>query len=130
MYPPILRGNPEMLYLVEGGVDALALRDIALRRDKLPPTTVVSGGSLVRKFLANEQVKSLIRNAKQICILCDNEDLEATQRKTDYQHSLQADEVRILAPDGCAVMVRWPRTGCKDIAEQNDLEGKMCAESM
>jgi hypothetical protein len=121
-FSPILLGNPEMLYIVEGGVDALALRDIALRRGKNPPTTVVSGGSLVRKFLANERVKTLIFNAKQICIMCENEDSESTQMKTDYHHSLQTDEVRSLAPMNCAVMVRWPRVGCKDLADQNKQE--------
>lgn len=124
LYCPIFSGCPETLYIVEGGVDALALRDLAMRRAKRPPTAIISGGAMVRKFLANDKVKNLIANAERICVMCENESSEITQGKTDRQHALQADEVRALAPGGCQVMVRWPRAGSKDVAEQNRSEAR------
>ncbi len=49
-YPPILPGNPRVVWIVEGGVDALAARDWAKRRGKAKPTVRVSGGAGVRCF--------------------------------------------------------------------------------
>ena len=57
-YPPLLPGNPRVVWIVAGGVDALAARDLALRRGKAPPTVLVSGGATVRCFLDNPTVQT------------------------------------------------------------------------
>ena len=58
-YPPLLPGNPRVVWIVEGGVDALAARDLAMRRGKAPPTVLVSGGATVRCFLDHPTVQTL-----------------------------------------------------------------------
>ena len=57
-YPPLLPGNPRVVWIVAGGVDALAARDLALRRGKAPPTVLVTGGATVRCFLDNPTVQT------------------------------------------------------------------------
>lgn len=118
-YSPILPGNPRVIWIVEGGVDALAARDLAKRRGKAPPTVLVSGGAGVRCFLDNPTVQILLLHADSVVVVRDNESTAKKQAETDTAHDLQI--VRIKALRGnCA---DWrPPVGVKDVAELNGRE--------
>ncbi len=118
-YPPTLPGNPRVVWIVEGGVDALAARDLAIRRGKAPPTVLVSGGAGVRLFLDNPSVKTLLLHAESVVVVRDNESTAKKQAETDAGHDRQIDRVKALRGN-CA---DWrPPAGVKDVAELNRRE--------
>ncbi|HRE55900.1 MAG TPA: hypothetical protein PLP22_14065 [Candidatus Competibacter sp.] len=115
-YPPILPGNPRVVWIVEGGVDALAARDLAIRRGKTPPTVLVSGGAGVRLFLDNPAVKTLLLHAESVVVVRDNEATAKKQAETDAGHDRQIARIEELR-GSCA---DWrPPVGVKDVAELN-----------
>ena len=115
-YPPILPGNPRGVWIVEGGVDALAARDLALRRGKVPPTVIVSGGAMVRCFLDHPTVQTLLLQADTVVVVRDNETTAKKQAETDFAHDRQIARIRELRGT-CA---DWrPPLGVKDVAELN-----------
>ena len=119
-YPPILPGNPRVVWIVEGGVDALAARDLAMRRGKAPPTVLVSGGAGVRCFLDNPTVQTLLLHADSVVVVRDNESTAKKQAETDAAHDLQIARIRELRGN-CG---DWrPPAGVKDVAELNGREG-------
>ncbi|MGQ7019986.1 relaxase/mobilization nuclease domain-containing protein, partial [Vibrio cholerae] len=48
--PQILPGSTETIWIAEGGVDALAVHELAKLKQKPEPTVIVSGGSAVKSF--------------------------------------------------------------------------------
>lgn len=117
-YPPILPGDPAKVWIVEGGVDALALHDIAKRRGEMPPTVIVSGGAAIRSFLENPHVQELLKKA-DVTIALENEKDEETQRRTDALHQKQADRVYEITGKKPSF---YRHDTCKDIAELNEKE--------
>lgn len=123
-YPPILQGNPSVVWIVEGGVDALAAHDLAKRRGKLAPTVIVSGGAAVRVFLENPTVQALLLKAESVVVVRDNETTSKKQAETDSAHDLQTAHI-IELRGRCA---DWrPPAGVKDIADLNRLEVTGCS---
>lgn len=120
-YPPILRGNPCVVWIAEGGVDALATQDLAKRRGKQPPTVMVSGGAMVRLFLDNPAIQALLLQAESVVVAQDNESTAKKQAETGAAHALQV--ARIVALRGRCEDWR-PPFGIKDIAELNAWETK------
>lgn len=119
-YPPILPGNPRVIWIVEGGVDGLAAHDLAKRRGKPPPTVVVSGGATVRVFLENPTVQTLLLRADSVVVARDNEGAAGKQAETDSAHDRQIARIEALRGH-CA---DWrPPVGVKDVAELNLREG-------
>jgi hypothetical protein len=118
-YPPLLPGNPRMVWIVEGGVDALAAQDLAIQRGKAPPTVIVSGGATVRCFLDSPTVQTLLLHAAAVVVVRDNESTEQRQAETDAAHDRQIARIRELH-GACA---DWrPPVGVKDVAELNQRE--------
>jgi len=118
-YPPLLPGNPRVVWIVEGGVDALAARDLAQRRGKAPPTVLVSGGATVRCFLDNPTVQTRLLQAAAVVVVRDNESTAKKQAETDAAHDQQIARIRELRGN-CA---DWrPPVGVKDVAELNQRE--------
>jgi hypothetical protein len=116
-FPPMLKGNEASVWIVEGGVDALALHTMAERAGKAPPFVLVSGGANVRSFLDNPQVREVLKKAERITIACENEKDETTQAKTNEQHRRQADRVKEIT--GKDATLSRPPEGIKDLAEMN-----------
>lgn len=114
-YPPILSGSGTV-WVVEGGADALALRDMAIRKKQPPPTVIVSGGANVRAFLQNPEVIAILTYSDRVIVACDNEKDDETQERTDAAHEAQAGLIAKIAGN---VEIWKPRTGIKDIAELN-----------
>ena len=118
-YPPLLPGNPRVVWIVEGGVDALAARDLAQRRGKAPPTVLVSGGATVRCFLDHPTVQTLLLHADAVVVVRDNESTAKKQAETDSAHDLQIVRIRELR----STCGDWrPPAGVKDVAELNQRE--------
>jgi hypothetical protein len=122
-FPPILKGDSKHVWIVEGGADALALHDVAKRRDKQPPTVIVSGGAGVRSFLDTPEIQRMLKAANRVTIAGDNEKDAATAARTKVEHDKQA--ARVIEIVGSSDRVgQWapkPEQG-KDIAEMNQYE--------
>jgi hypothetical protein len=115
-YPTILLGDPSTVWIVEGGVDALALHDLARRQEKPAPTVIVSGGANVRSFLDNPFIQMIIRAAKRIFIAMEREKDAATQAKTDAAQEKQAQRVEEITGIRPAI---WQPKRDKDLADMN-----------
>lgn len=114
-FPMVLEGNPKSLWIVEGGVDALAVRDVAKRTGKEAPTVIATGGVNVRKFLENKDIQTKLQNAEKITIVRENEKDRETQAKTDAAHEKLKQEVRQIA--GKDPNTYTPPQNCKDMAD-------------
>lgn len=115
-YPAILPGDPGAVWVVEGGVDALALHDLARRAGKAPPTALVSGGAAVIAFFGQARVQELLRKARRVVIAGEHEKSPEAQARADGGHLRQA--VRVAEITGHAARIWKPNVG-KDLAELN-----------
>ena len=104
------------MWIVEGGTDALALHDIALRKNEPRPTVIVSGGAGARAFIALPHIQLLLTTADKVVVACDRERDADTQVKTDNAHAKQVD---LMLAIGVVAQTWMPPVGCKDIAELN-----------
>lgn len=119
-YPPILAGNNDV-WVVEGGADALAVRDLHERHGMEPPTVLVSGGADVLKCFNSEYVQSLLKDADKVVVAYDNEKDPQTQAEKDRAHEKQADKIREFNGE---VYKFQPDQKYKDMAEWNKAEQK------
>lgn len=117
----MLSGDPSTVWIVEGGVDALALHDLAKRQEQPSPTVIVSGGANVRSFLDNPFIQMIIRAAKRIFIAMEREKDAATQAKTDAAHEKQAQRVEEIT--GIRPLIWQPKKD-KDLADMNHRQQK------
>ena len=120
--PQILTGNPKTLWIVEGGVDALALQDIAKRKGAEPPTVIVSGGAGVLSFFDNPEIQEKIRAASVVVVAKDNEKDTEVQAKTDVLHSKQVERAKQLNPDAQVLDWKPQAPEIKDIAALNEYQ--------
>jgi hypothetical protein len=116
-HPQHLPGAPDTVWIVEGGVDALAAHDLARRRQKPPPTVLVTGGANARGFLETPWVQKILRLAKRIIVAFERESSAEKQALTDTAHKEQMQKLQEV----CAgQVISWkPPEGIKDIAELN-----------
>ena len=120
--PQVLPGNSKTIWVVEGGVDALALQDIAKRSGKEPPTVIVSGGAGVLSFFDNPEIQEKIRAASVVVVAKDNEKDAEVQGKTDALHSKQVERAKQLNPDAQVIDWKPQAPEIKDIAELNEYQ--------
>jgi hypothetical protein len=116
-YPQILAGRPHDVWIVEGGVDALALHDICIRQGRDLPSVIVSGGSNVLSFIDNPSVSLLLKGAVRLSVSCEREKDDETQSKTLAAHSKQLERIHEVRSDRCAVLVQAEQY--KDLAAEN-----------
>ena len=121
-YAPILHGDAgsKTVWIVEGGTDALALHDIAMRDNKPRPTVIVSGGAGARAFIDMPHIQLLLKTADKVVVACDREKSAETQSKTDDAHVKQVER---LASIGVVAKTWMPPVGCKDVVELNSKLG-------
>ena len=98
-YAQILEGNNKKVWIVEGGVDALALHDLAKKREQEPPTVIISGGANVKSFLERESIQELIKDADKVTVALDLEISGDIQLKTDKGHQRQIARLGELVSD-------------------------------
>lgn len=110
-YPPILPGNLDRVWVVEGGADALALHTLY---PKAPPTVIVSGGAGCREWLEQAHIQKLLKGANTVTVACDRETSSETQERTNLQHQKQVLRIQ----EYCPVVHLWmPPAGVKDVAD-------------
>jgi hypothetical protein len=116
-HPQILLGTSETVLIVEGGIDALAVADVARRQNKPQPTVLVSGGANVRGFMAMPWVQKILKLAKKVTVAFERESTAEVQAKTDAAHELQMERLREVCT---AQVTAWkPPEGIKDMAAFN-----------
>lgn len=117
-FPPILQGDPRRVWIVEGGIDALALHTMYRRRGEQVPTVIVSGGAGVRSFLERDEIQQMLRSAERVTLAYENEADAETQERTDTQHDAQAEAVRAITGRVPEMWRPRPEQG-KDLADLN-----------
>jgi hypothetical protein len=119
-YPTIFLGCVEQVWIVEGGVDGLAVQCLCIKTGLPLPTTIVSGGGLTLSFLDNPAVQALLRKAQTVWLAGEREKDEETQRALDQAHAKQKAKVLKVLADGPGRVRTWmPPEGVKDIADRN-----------
>ncbi len=116
-YPPLFLGKSETLWIVEGGIDALALLDIAKKKGIFDfPSIIITGGANVCNFFDNSIILNLLKGIKKIYISCDREKNDEVQQRTNKAHEKQFRR----AKEFCANVSLWiPPESYKDLAEVN-----------
>lgn len=118
-YPPIIKGDQSVVWLTEGPVDALAAVDLCRRAGRVIPTIIATGGAGVRRFLENPVVQKILKAAKKVLVIGDNEETPEKQAKIDELHAKQVEEIKKLNNN----THYWkPTDGVKDLAELNQAE--------
>ena len=92
-YPPILKGAPDRVAIVEGGADALAAQEYCRMGGAEPPTAIASGGARVSRFLGNPSVQRILANSKLVTVFKDREKDDETQKITDEAHGRQRQKI-------------------------------------
>ncbi len=119
-YPAIWRGgdpilpSDKSLWIVEGGIDALAIMDWHTAHQSAAPDIIVSGGAGVRSFLDQAHVRAMLSRAVVVYVAMENEKNHETQAKTDAAHQKQIEKLQAL---GCDVIAWRPPLGSKDVAD-------------
>ena len=116
-FPAIWRGGDpnKSVWVVEGGMDALAVMDWYRSHAMAAPDIIVSGGAGVRAFLDRPHVQSILKQSATVYVCLENEKTAETQRCTDSDHEKQIDKICAL---GCETVIAWtPPFGSKDIAD-------------
>lgn len=124
-FPAVLPGGTARVVVVEGGINALAARDLAIRAGEEPPTVIATGGVGVRKWVRENLVlRDLLAGADSVTIMAEREtDAEgepdpAKQSKTDARRQQLADEIAAVR-EGELPDTVFPPPGVKDAAEWN-----------
>ncbi|MBE7564110.1 relaxase/mobilization nuclease domain-containing protein [Acidithiobacillus sp. HP-6] len=115
-YPAIWDGDdPSFVWVVEGGMDALAIVEWHKAYQKPIPCIIVSGGAGVQSFLDQPHVQQRLKKAESVYVAMDHEKDPETQAKTDAAHARQIEKLCDL---GCEKVIAWmPPVGSKDLAE-------------
>lgn len=115
-FPPILPGDPNRVWIVEGGIDAFALHTMYRRRGEPVPTVIVSGGAGVRAFLERAEIQQMLRGAARVTVAYENEKDAEVQARTDAQHDAQCRRVAEITGQAPEV---WKPRDAKDLADHN-----------
>lgn len=118
-YPPILPGTAQRkVWIVEGGMDALALRDCALRQQVSPPVIIVSGGANVCICFDNPNVQAILQQAIKVTVAFDHETSQGVQKVTNAAHAKQLECISSIVRTECLIDTFMPAQD-KDLASMN-----------
>jgi hypothetical protein len=123
-FPAVLPGSRSKVVVVEGGINALAVRDIAIRAGQAPPIIIATGGVGVRKWIRdNPELREILEQADQVEIMGEREVKDGKpdpvkQAETDARRKELADEIA-GARQGEVPAILMPPPGIKDAAELN-----------
>lgn len=122
-FPLLLPGEKRFIAIVEGGVNALATRDLFLENDIARPTVIATGGVGILNWLqVNDNLKSIVQKADTIWLIAENEIKSETktqewkQKNTDVLREKTIEGI-IHLRDGKPPFVIYPPEGAKDIAD-------------
>jgi hypothetical protein len=120
-FVPILKGDPSIVWIVEGGVDALSVHALAEMDKQTLPTVIVSGGARNTAFLESSSIPPTVRNvlkiSLKIIVACEHEKDHATQQITDLCHKKQAKLANNISPQAKITLWIPPDGQGKDIAD-------------
>ena len=118
-FPAALPGSKRHVWIVEGGIDALAVSDWHhhYHPDHAGPIIIVSGGAGVRGFLDMPHVQEVLRQAESVMVTKDREKSSEVQSRTDADHEKQIMKIREIVGDSVTVTEWVPPQGCKDVAD-------------
>lgn len=121
-YPPILRGSPSSreVHIVEGGFDALAVREREARNGN-SPTIIMAGGKDSQAWLKHDHIKAILAD-KEVVIWRDNEKNEEVQAEADEAFKKLYVGMREAGVDEDNIFTSKPTPGIKDVAELNKVE--------
>ncbi len=111
--PAYIPGQPNELWIVEGGVDALALMTL---HPCSYPSVLVTGGVHVTSWLDNPRVQARLKRLWRCTVAGEREKDAETQTRTDEQRQKLMTRLQKLVPD-VDVSLWMPPTGCKDLGE-------------
>jgi hypothetical protein len=115
-WPMVLPGDPGVVWIVEGGVDGLAVQSLYRRAGWAVPTVVVSGGIRVLRFL--EGAAAALRAARTVRLARERERDAAAQEIADRDHEAQKRALTgVLEGSGAVVRIWEPPAGAKDVAD-------------
>jgi hypothetical protein len=124
-FPVLLPGGTEVCCIVEGGTNALAMRDLWQALHGVVPTILATGGVGVRHWVsANQAARHVVASSDQVVIVGENETTpdgspDATkQERTDRLRAMLADDVT-AARLGVCPLLEYPPVGLKDAADWN-----------
>jgi hypothetical protein len=121
-YPAILPGELETVWVVEGGMDALALHELARKGNRPAPTAIVTGGAGTRRWMDTAHVRAILEQAKKITVSCEREETPSTQFRTDVLHARQAE--RMARVTGWPATLWYPPKGIKDLGDLVENQGE------
>jgi hypothetical protein len=123
-WPVVFPGEPSQVWIVEGGVDGLAVQSLCLRAGRTVPLVIVTGGIKVRKFLASPAVVAAVRAAKIVWLAREREKSVEAQAEADRDHAAQRASLEAtMAGSGAELRIWEPPEGVKDVAELNEAKG-------
>jgi len=112
-FPAVLEGDPKNVWVVEGGVDALAVQDMYRMTDRPPPTVIVSGGANTISWV--ERCRDILQQADQVVLAHEREKDAETQAHTDAGHAKQIRRIEDITEQP---VDEWrPPVGTKDFAD-------------
>jgi hypothetical protein len=91
-FPAFLPGDPGRVIVVEGAINALAVRDIVTRRGEPAPTVVASGGVGMIAWTRNATIQAMLMAADNVEIWGENErgrDGQSDAKKQERTDSLR-----------------------------------------
>lgn len=132
-FPLLLLNDLSRVVVAEGGINAMAICDLALHSGLIPPTAVGTGGVGIRSWVrTNEPLKAVLTAADIVEIWGENEvgvdgrlD-QIKQTRTDEQRRKLQDAIAEVR-DGELPEIIYPPAGVKDAAEWNLSSGCQAA---
>lgn len=121
-YPPILRGSPASreVHIVEGGFDALAVREREGRKGN-SPTILMAGGKDSQAWLKHDHIKAILAD-KEVVVWRDNEKSPEVQTEADEAFKRLYVGMREAGVDEDNIYTSKPTAGIKDVADLNKIE--------
>lgn len=110
-WPAVIPGQPGELWVVEGGVDALALMTL---NPSSYPSVLVTGGVHVMSWLDNAHVQARLKRLWRCTVAGEWEKDQETQDRTDAQRKRLMERLREHVPE---VKTWMPPAGVKDLGE-------------
>ena len=117
----ILKGTSNAAFIVDGGVDALALHSMAKRRGELTPTVYVTGGVGNKSWMDREEIQTQLRGYSTVAIAGENEKDAETQERTDAHRAETKDKLQRITGKQVEIITP-PLAHGKDMADRNLME--------
>lgn len=110
-YPPVVPGCAGEVWVVEGGLDALAL---LTKHGVAAPNVIVTGGVNVTRWLENPDICGILSKAWRCTVAGENEKNAKVQQENDEQRLALIAQLKQHVPD---VALWMPPDGVKDLGE-------------